>query len=113
MNPIIAVAERSLRAWADDLSRESAARLLDMWSHADELSADDRVEVLSRFVPAEPVMMAGVDYLPEPPVEPSKQWPNHQQILDNHRVLNTADSPDEPFLPIAAGLALHDDAVVA
>lgn len=77
-NPIIAVAERSLRAWADDLSRESAARMLDMWSHADELSADDRAEVLSRFAPAEPPMVPLKDFLPEP----------------------------DPFLPISAGLKL-------
>lgn len=64
-------AERDLRCFGDDLSREQAAVVLAMWSPMVKLraeSADAAAEVtalvLSRF-PAELVPVKGVDFLPQ------------------------------------------------
>jgi len=66
-------AERDLRCFGDDLSREQAAVVLAMWSPMVTLrkksaEAADEVTalVLSRFAPAEPPSVPGVDFAPKP-----------------------------------------------
>lgn len=66
-------AERDLRLFGDDLSREQAAVALAMWSPMVRLrdrSADAAAEVtalvLARFSPAEPPAVPGLDWLPSP-----------------------------------------------
>ena len=43
------LAERALRAFGGDLSRESAAVLLTMWRYGHDLTPADRSAVLGRF----------------------------------------------------------------
>lgn len=53
-----------MRAWAgDDLARESAEVLYTYWDLADPADDELRAEVLSRFSPAEPPAVPGLDFL--------------------------------------------------
>jgi hypothetical protein len=63
-SPLIEIAETALRYWGGDITRETASALLPTWRHADALTDDERAELLSRFVPDEPVLVPGLDYLP-------------------------------------------------
>jgi len=51
-HPIIDEAERQLRAFGDDPTRERAALLLPFWSHYHELSPREVAAVLDRFAAA-------------------------------------------------------------
>jgi hypothetical protein len=63
---LVAQAEHALRCWhGDDMTREQAAALLPKWRFAVGLDDDLRTEVLSRFSPAEPPSVPGLDWLPE------------------------------------------------
>lgn len=46
---VIDLAERALRCFARDLTREQAAVLLTMWTYYDSLTSADRHAVLERF----------------------------------------------------------------
>ncbi|NUT52375.1 MAG: hypothetical protein HOV94_34540 [Saccharothrix sp.] len=63
---VVDLAEHALRSWhGDDITREDAERYLPGWRFFGGLDDDLRREVLSRFSPAEPPSVPGVDYLPE------------------------------------------------
>src|SRR5690349_10055833 len=62
---VVDLAEHALRSWhGDDITREDAERYLPGWRFFGGLDDDLRREVLSRFSPAEPPSVPGVDYLP-------------------------------------------------
>lgn len=49
-NPVIDEAERALRCFeGEPLDRETAERMLSMWTRREELSDDDWAEVINRF----------------------------------------------------------------
>lgn len=63
---VVDLAEHALRSWhGDDITREDAERYLPGWRFFGGLDDDLRREVLSRFAPAEPPSVPGVDYLPD------------------------------------------------
>lgn len=49
MDEVVDVAERALRAFGGELTREQAAMLLTMWKYQSDLTGDDRAAVLGRF----------------------------------------------------------------
>jgi hypothetical protein len=49
MNELADVAERALRAFGGDVTREQAAMLLTMWKYGADLSPADTTAVLDRF----------------------------------------------------------------
>lgn len=62
---LIAIAEQAMLAFGGDLSREQVSALLPLWRCASVLDDDMRAEVLSRFSPAEPPNVPGLDWLPQ------------------------------------------------
>lgn len=49
MDEIVDVAERALRAFGGDVTREQAAMLLVSWKYSRDLTPADRTAVLDRF----------------------------------------------------------------
>ena len=50
-NPIVRFAVMSLDRFGGDLTREQAARLLNLWAYGHELSERERAAILARFAP--------------------------------------------------------------